>query len=180
MKPGSDYAQLLETVRAKCEEKKAAGGRPLRVLIDGVSGAGKTTLANRLGTDLGALVLHSDDWVPGWRGFAEASQITEQLVTGRRDCYSRFDWHQMRPAEEVCPDRGRPWVVEGGGTVTPVSAAAGDVVVWVDADRQLAKKRALRRDGTMFAPWWDTWRQQENEHFEVHDPQALADIVFTA
>ncbi|WP_425278962.1 hypothetical protein [Corynebacterium bovis] len=42
---------------------------PVTVLVDGRSGAGKTTLSGRI---RGAVVVHLDDLYPGWAGLAAA------------------------------------------------------------------------------------------------------------
>ena len=44
---------------------------PYTLLIDGPSGAGKTTLALQIGEALGIPVVHLDDFYPGWGGLAE-------------------------------------------------------------------------------------------------------------
>ncbi|MEO8095730.1 MAG: hypothetical protein ABI632_12485, partial [Pseudolysinimonas sp.] len=47
----------------------ASGPRPV-VLIDGRSGAGKTTLARELAPLVGAQLVSLDDVYPGWDGLA--------------------------------------------------------------------------------------------------------------
>lgn len=153
--------------------------RPLRIIIDGPTGSGKTTFASQLARELGALVLHSDDWVPGWNGFERGTKVTEDLVSGARDSYTRFDWETYQNGEEVCPDVTRDWVVEGSGSLTRETRAHADITIWVETDPKKAKARALARDGEDFAPWWDTWKTQERQHESQNSPRDLADFIVT-
>ncbi|MDR2723398.1 MAG: uridine kinase, partial [Cellulomonadaceae bacterium] len=96
------------------------------VVIDGPSGAGKTTLAAALAAALdgglagGTQVVHLDDLYQGWAdgpdgGAARlAEQVLTPLVTGQSATYYRYNWQAGCFADEpvfVHPDR--PVVVEG-------------------------------------------------------------------
>lgn len=152
---------------------------PLRILIDGQSGAGKTTLADHLGKKLGALVLSSDDWVHGWTSYPDAAKTTLELLTGVAEHYTRFDWVRQEAAEKVRPDPTLPWIIEGSGTLTPETRKQVDLAIWVQTEPRVAKKRGLTRDGASYAPWWEVWSRQELRHIQTHDPKGLADIIFS-
>src|SRR5699024_4108947 len=49
------------------------------VLVDGTSGAGKTTAARDLAAGTGARVLHMDDLYAGWEGMAHAMATLERI-----------------------------------------------------------------------------------------------------
>ena len=71
------------------EVVQAARGRRLVVLLDGGSGAGKTTLARRLHRDLEARLgttqlVSLDDVYPGWHGLAAASELVRDTLLGSR------------------------------------------------------------------------------------------------
>ena len=150
--------------------------RPVRILIDGPSGSGKTTLANTY-KDEGFLVLHMDDWYPGWDGLDAASRIAEQLLSGELEAYPRWDWVNNRVAEWVPVDPNRHWVLEGCGAITKVSASLADQRIWLEMEPQEARRRGLARDGDTFLPWWQMWNEQEQVHWERNRPQELADVV---
>ena len=141
------------------------------ILIDGPSGAGKTTLAQRFP---GFQVLSLDSWYPGWDGLAQGSQIAADLVLGRRDGYPRWDWEAARVSELVPVDRTLPWVIEGCGAITRQAAAAADLSIWVDADPLVARGRAAVRDGG--ADWWPNWHRQELAHWRRNRPWELATL----
>jgi adenylate kinase family enzyme len=68
------------------DEKREVPGRPQRILLHGVTGSGKTTLARRIGSVLG-LPWHSVDdevgWLPGWveRPRDEQRTLISQIVS---------------------------------------------------------------------------------------------------
>ena len=97
-----------------------------RVLVIGSGGAGKSTLARRLGERLGLEVIHLDRefWRPGW-------------VEPPRD-----EWR--RKVEELC---GREaWVMDGNYSGTlDVRLAACDTVVFLDLPRAVCVWRVLKR-----------------------------------
>ncbi len=146
-----------------------------RILIDGPSGAGKTTLAQQL-APLGYLILHLDDWYPGWDGLAAGSALAEELLTSDRPAFPRWDWAKGRVSEWVPVDPTRPWVVEGCGSLTPGTAALADLRLWCDVPAEVAHQRGLARDGAAYEPWWERWHRQEQQHWERHRPWTLADI----
>lgn len=139
---------------------------PYTLLIDGPSGAGKTTLALQIGDALGIPVVHLDDFYPGWGGLAEGARIVaEDVLDPARPGYWRWDWERGRRGEWVALDPGGDLIVEGVGAVTGASKAKarrrGDVdTIRVVADPHLRKERALRRDPG-YAEWWDMWAAQE-------------------
>src|SRR5699024_9941139 len=107
------------------------------VLVDGTSGAGKTTAARDLAAGTGARVLHMDDLYAGWEGMAHATATLERILTeraaGRTPRWRRWDWHASAWGEEdsIAPDV--PLIVEGCGSVTAVTAGFADRVLWLDA-----------------------------------------------
>ncbi|MBA1835472.1 (d)CMP kinase [Corynebacterium wankanglinii] len=136
------------------------------LLIDGPSGAGKTTLANHIGQALGIQVVHLDDFYPGWGGLAEgARMVADDVLDPATPGYWRWDWQQNTRGEWVPLVPGADLVIEGVGAVTEASIgrakARGDVdTLRVIAAAETRKARALTRDPG-YAPWWDMWAQQE-------------------
>lgn len=174
------------------------------VVIDGRSGSGKTSLADRLasrmrGVGREAQILRVEDLYPGWDGLREGSvAVAAALDRGR---YRRYDWHAEEFGEEVALASRGPLIVEGCGAVTSENlravadwarrtagspaprAAAPDAVaprvwsVWLELDHAERRSRALARDGETFAPHWRRWAAQEDDHYAEHEPWRLADEV---
>jgi len=173
--------------------ERAAGGRCV-VLVDGRSGAGKTTLAvslsDRLAQILGrpVQVVSLDDCYPGWDGLAAGAAMVPGMLSppsmhdsaspdrqGTAPGYRRYDWALGRVAEWVPLDPVAPLVIEGSGSLTGASAQLASLRIWLDAPEQARREAVERRDGPA-SGWWDGWAAQELAHIAAHDPASLADV----
>lgn len=145
------------------------------VLIDGRSGAGKTTLSERLAAELGWPVVHVEDFYPGWGGLWEARGMVATDVFGRGG-YRRWDWLRDQQGEWVEVPAG-PLIVEGVGAISEASirVAPKPFTVLLEAPASLRKARALARD-PYYAPWWEMWAAQEIRHFRELPP---VDVVLS-
>lgn len=156
------------------------------VLIDGRSGAGKTSLARTIvarwplrgRVQLVAL----DSLYPGWDGLRDGVDAARDLILrpharGLIGVWQRWDWDAATHAEANAVDPSLPLVVEGSGLLTAQTARLGDVRVWVESSETSRRRRALARDGDTFRPHWDDWARQEHEHLVLDAPTSLATIV---
>lgn len=145
------------------------------VLIDGRSGAGKTSFAGRLGALLGATVVHLDSFYPGWSGLELASQmVARDVLRSHGGGYTAWDWERGLPAGWVdhgwCPGAGT-LIVEGCGSVTASTvrqASRLDLVftMFFDGDERQRRAKVVARDGDVES-WWDMWALQEQAHMET-------------
>ena len=103
---------------------RAPGAR--RILVHGVTGSGKTTLAARLGALTGVPWTEADSltWLPGW--------------------VLRPDAEQRRRVEELCARES--WILDSAyGRWQDVALARAELVVGLDYPRWLSLGRLLRR-----------------------------------
>jgi hypothetical protein len=155
------------------------------VLIDGRSGAGKTTLAHQLRSSWDAsAVVSLDDIYPGWDGLAWAVehlrvQLLEPRAEGRTGRWRAWDWTTGTPAGWHDVQPGQRLIVEGVGALTPASRALADLGIWIERADDERKRLALLRDGDTFRPHWDRWAAQEDEIIARYDPRSVADWVVT-
>lgn len=169
-------AAIVDDIRA------LAASNPV-VIIDGRSGAGKTTLARLIverwpvAGPVQSVAL--DSIYPGWDGLdAGVERATELILRphgrGNLGTWRRWDWEADAEAESHAVDPALGLIVEGCGILTPLTARIADVRVWVESDDVTRKHRALARDGDAFRPHWERWARQERRHIERDDPRALA------
>ncbi|WP_309129176.1 hypothetical protein [Microbacterium sp.] len=155
------------------------------VLIDGRSGAGKSSLASRL-RDAWPLsgrvqLVALDAIYPGWDGLERGAEIARESILvpharGSIGTWHRWDWKRHEAAEAHAVDPALGLIVEGCGALTPSSARLADVTVWVDGPAATRRRRALERDGDAFRTHWDMWASQEESHIRAHRPERLADV----
>jgi cytidylate kinase len=77
----------------------------------------------------------------------------------------------------VTIDPGVPLVVEGCGSINRYSAPLAAFSYWLDADSEVRQKRAIDRDGDVFAKHWVRWARQEERFFAIHQSRDLANQV---
>ena len=115
-------------VKPRIEDFLPDGLRPRRIAVIGRAGAGKTTVARRLGEELGLPVIHLDRlaWDPGWQPVDEGTFATRQ-------------------DEAVA---GEAWVIDGGYLSSvgwPERLRRADLVVLVEAPLVVCLGRIIRR-----------------------------------
>ena len=136
-------------------DRIAAVGAPNPVVVlDGRSGAGKSSLARRLVAGWPARgrvqLVALDDVYPGWDGLGDGVAYARESILrpharGLIGVWERWDWEAGARAEAHAVDPSLPLVVEGSGLLTPEVAALADVSVWVEAPDPSRKARALDR-----------------------------------
>ncbi|WP_199485206.1 uridine kinase family protein [Actinomadura craniellae] len=156
---------------------------PVRVVaIDGPSGAGKSTFAGLLAAALGgAPVVRSDDFPVPWDGDPLAwwppvvEQVLCPLAAGRPGGYRRHDWRTGAYVEHVEVPVADVLLIEGVGAARQESPAASRI--WLDAPRDLRRRRVLDRDGPELAAAWDVWARAETTHFGADRTRDRADLL---
>jgi hypothetical protein len=145
-------------------------GRPVVVAVDGHSGSGKTTVAERLAEQVpGAVVVHTDD-VAWWESFLDwdhlmAGGILEPARRGEPVGFRPPAWDARgREGAIEVPAGRRLVVVEGVGSSRRSLTPLVDAAVWVQSDYDEANRRGIARDGGTAeaeAFWWE-WMAAEN------------------
>ena len=152
------------------------------VAIDGLSGAGKTTLASLVAARLGAPVVHMDDLDPGWDGLAAGvaylvDAVLRPLAVGEPARYRAWDWADERRGAVRSLVPPPTLVLEGCGASVGEASTFASVRVWVEAPIEIRRARGLARDGEAFRPYWQCWAAQEEAVFAADGTRARADLV---
>ncbi|WOF24546.1 hypothetical protein N8K70_07770 [Microbacterium betulae] len=160
-----------------------------RLVIDGRSGAGKTTLARRVAAEWPSTgapqVVSLDELYPGWGGLREGGALARALVLephhrGEAGAYRRFDWARGTFAGPlVVVDPSLPLVVEGCGALAETVAELADASLWMDGPEAQRRRRALVRDGGGFERHWSMWADQEDAHIARERPDRLAQLALS-
>lgn len=156
--------------------------KPRITLVDGYSGAGKSEYAKGVALHNGAILLSLDDVYPGWDGLDAGSwhvhrQVLIPISQGLAGRYQRWDWAQMQPGEWVQVSPLLPLVIEGCGALRREARGIEAHRVWVDAPEDVRRRRALARDGELYAPHWGRWALQEQRFAALHGGELMADEV---
>ena len=170
----------------------------MRVGIDGVSAAGKTTFGDALVPLVAAPVVRAsfDDFhfpraIRHARGEGPDSyyEDTFDVTRFRRELLEPFargepirtrifdhvhDLPIDEPAQEAPP--GAVLIVDGIWLHKPELRDAFELTIWLDVDRQVALARAIARDG-MAERYATRYFPAETRYIEEVRPQELADIV---
>ena len=160
------------------------------VLLDGFSGAGKTTVADALAAASSRAgqerrLVRLEEHVHGWHALADAVDALRvdlllPLAAGRPGRLRRWDWVRGQPARETRVASGERLLVEGSGAAAAGTGPAreGAVVVWVQADPEARRTRLdARADADAYRPWRDVWARQEHALAEAHGAGREADLV---
>jgi uridine kinase len=174
------FAALAEAIRARLPD---ARGRCLVVGVDGMSGAGKSSFARRLATELSAAFLETDELVPGWNGLAASLDAVVEwvlvpLARGEPGRWQRYDWVEGRPAEWVEVPVRDILVLEGCCVGTPKVADHLTYLVWIDTPEDERERRLRRRnDWEEYAIFFDRWAAQETALQAGSGTRTRADLV---
>ena len=179
-------AALIQAAALIASDVRAVAASNPVVLIDGCSGAGKSSLARRVAAEWPvagrAQLIGLDSLYPGWDGLdAGAERAMEWILRphgrGVHGTWRRWDWERSTEAEGHAVDPSLGVILEGSGILTPATAPLADVRVWVESAEAGRKARALARDGDTYRPHWERWAAQERRHIDRDDPRSLATRV---
>ncbi|WP_234417568.1 uridine kinase [Miniimonas sp. S16] len=157
------------------------------VCVDGLAGAGKTTLAERLReawADAGAdvAVVHLDDLYEGWTGLLDVGQtvlreVVDPLAAGRDGQARRWDWIEGGWRGHVRVPRCAVVILEGCGSAPRGVDDVAALVVRVVAPDDVRLARGIARDGEALEASWRAFMADEATLEAREGTTARADVV---
>lgn len=164
------------------------------VAIDGMSAAGKSTLASLIVDRLpDAELIRGDDFyrvmdtderflLSPHRAFDQdfdwqrlRHEVLEPLRAGQVARFQRYDWSAGELGEWAEARPARVVVAEGVYMSRPEIRDLFDLAVWVDTSADTRANRQSLRDG--FPEWVARWNAAERYYVEQHRPAGNADLV---
>lgn len=149
--------------------------------IDGLGGAGKSTLAASLAPLLDAKIIHTDDFASwdnalNWHERLLAQVLTplSQNTPGR---YQRYDWGSRRLAEWHDVQSGGTIILEGVSSLRAAFRPMQVFGIFVETPQPERLRRGLIRDGADMHEQWITWQTVEDTYITDEAPQDFANIV---
>lgn len=173
-----------ETLPERVQQLEPVGRKTRLVAIDGRGGAGKSSLAGWLASQVDGTVIHIDDFGrPGkaydeWDWHRLRSQVLDPLMTDQDARYQRYDWAADELGEWVAFKARGVVIVEGVSVLRQALGDPWDLKVWVDTPYDLRLDRGIERDGEeMRDKWVNEWMPQEDDYVARESPMERADII---
>ncbi len=152
------------------------------IAIDGLGGAGKTTLAGLVSGALSdCAVIHTDDFA-SWENNLDwwprlREQVLEPLLANEAARYQRYDWLRRELAEWIEVKPADYVILEGVASSRDQFQDALTVSIWVETPRDERLRRGLARDGEAMRDYWFQWMRDEDRYFEAERPDLRADTI---
>lgn len=188
MEDGLNINHLLIQIQDVVEEK----GRCI-VAIDGRAAAGKSTLAAYLEREIGASVIHMDDFflpmelrtkerymLPGGNVHYERfhADVTRKLLENRPFQYQRFNCKIMQLDTWQVVDNHKVIVIEGAYSTHPNILLPYDLTVFLHIDKEEQRQRILSRNGTeALNQFKERWIPLEEEYFKAYKVQKSCNFI---
>jgi uridine kinase len=150
------------------------------VAVDGPGGAGKTSLSEWLASELGAKIVHTDDfasWDNPTSWWPELiDKVLEPIAVGSsaRFVPTRWGGPQRR---EVTVEPGDFLVLEGVTASREAFRPYLTYSIWIETPRELRLQRGIERDGEDLRARWEAWMALEDRYVERERPREHADLV---
>lgn len=176
---------LLEKVKVTARKHKT-----LLIGIDGVGGAGKTTLSEYLKSNLdNVTIVQLDDFYLPQLGRADRDRVLEQVFMPlEKDLsanYQVYDWVNNSHKQVVTINPGGIVIIEGVYALHPDFADKYDFRIWINCPPELGFKRGIERDKIRDQldntdKWVNIWMPKEKEYIKSENPQQYADYILDA
>mgnify|MGYP002621516900 CR=1 FL=1 len=183
---------MFSSVENIIHELEAARKSPFLVGIDGLSGAGKSTIADRLRELLPNVeVVRKDDFYrvmdeavrfslaaeQGYQQYFDWQRLERQVLrpisAGQSTRYQRYDWVREALAETIELSSHSIVVVEGVCSTRPELRDYYHLRIWVETSEPERLRRQIAR-GENSIEWISRWAAAESYYVEKFSPRDSA------
>ena len=163
-----------------------------RIAIDGGSGTGKTTLAEKLAKEFSCGVVHTDDFflpkdlrtekrrleVGGNIHYERfKAEVVDGIFKDGNSFYNKFDCMLMDYNGRVELSDTKLIIVEGVYSMHPAIGDVYDLKIFLKADYAERKRRICSRNPQNADMFFDIWMPLEEEYFSEFKIEQKSDIV---
>lgn len=179
MKKVLTLTQIAEIVS---HVQKPESMRTRVIAIDGCGGAGKSTLAANLSTELNQCpVIHTDDFASWDNPLNWYPRMIEQffnpLGLNKTAKFQRFDWAEKKLSNWVEIDPQDFVIVEGVSSSRKEFRPYLSFSIFVKTPPDIRLRRGLARDGNAAKDQWLEWMAAEEEYVRRDEPEGFANLV---
>ena len=156
------------------------------ITIDGVAGAGKTTLAAYMADEYKdrttVSVIHMDDLYDGWSDpLGDALSRKLELIAsahleGRDLELSKYDWLRDRPGDLLPIPSTELLILEGVGSGQSSIREFVETKIWIDLETIVGLRRVLARDGFEIEEQMLGFLEAQRIHFVEEGTREAADF----
>lgn len=158
------------------------------ILIDGRSGNGKSTFANKLANCIDAIIVHTDDISWHHHPFNWVQEIQDEVIIpwrmGRDINYKPPAWIAMNRKGSITAAAKSSLIIEGVGAGRSELARSDTLVIWVQANHADVYNRAIKRDmvnenrtRSQAEDFWAEWMSLEEPLIENDRPWTRAHYI---
>ena len=157
------------------------------IAIDGVAGSGKTTLAERLKSDLvSCQVVHMDDLYNGWND-PLSSELTERVISQilspiknqQPTKYERYNWYIETFDLITSIPQSDFLILEGVGSGQREFRKFISKLIWVELDPDAGFDRVIARDGEGVRLAMLNFLVNQSNHFASNLTRNAADYAIS-
>ncbi|HWI42517.1 MAG TPA: 4-amino-4-deoxy-L-arabinose transferase [Nocardioides sp.] len=177
-------SEIAERVLEEALDRPPTLGGGRLVCVDGLAGAGKTSVGRELrALAPQAVLIATDEMLEGWSGLPglgdRVDRLLRPLAAGEPGRWRRWDWEADDWAEDRVVEPAALLVLEGVGSAPSVCTDLITYLAWIEADRDVRLARGLARDGEALRPQWLRWLDDEAALHEREGARERADLIVT-
>ncbi len=160
------------------------------IAIDGHGGSGKSTLAQELAKELGAEIIHTDDFASFYNPINWWPLVIERVLEPVRQGATKLSyprskwWADHKPEPVVDQPVTEIMILEGVSALRKELREYIDFGVYVDTPKEICLERGLARDkgnegksDEEIVAMWDQWFENEDKYLVRDAPKEYADMV---
>ena len=156
------------------------------ITIDGVAGAGKTTLAAYMADEYrdraGVYIIHLDDLYDGWVDplgeslSAKLKAIAQSHLAGEPLELTKYDWQNSQAGEPFTIPTVELLILEGVGSGQRSIREFVETKIWIDLEPIVGLRRVLARDGFEIEEQMLGFLEAQQNHFVEEGTRDAADF----